>query len=564
MPLENLVLGDFSDYYRNEVAGALSYLYSQSRELTTPEDGKGNFTNHLYRAFYDSGRDLELFCRSLPVAEYSSVWAKEQAKRSSLATLQFLGLDVTIRAMAKYAQYFEFSNDEYENLIDNYVGNYCSSNLTIISIKELKKNMMIHFEEDSAFRLPDFSDDLNYPSKIRNLNSQREVKKREFLLTLDLFKSLCSWSNESENLRLLVPLVRNPIVMDFVFRHLDSSQLVWSDREEQIYLEEERSSVKVLCRGLICRRESYESFMNSFPRTRGSTSIRDDLHRLYCQEMEGADFLRVRQEPKILEIIENWSYDQQYLMVSHFISLLTGVPNLFVWAPNIGVLRESLSSHITSAIDNWAYQQIDELDRSILYEESLTIELIQRDLFFNSLEGRHTVEFDINLGEFDRIYERVGKLSVRYSIKVTKALLRWARTAYQDEGRLSEQQKERVEQRLRRVIEPQVEKLHDSFLIPPWEGDLTRIIVNELISQLLLFPNYVINQNYSSDELTEISLVFNYGTFALSYIQHLREVQRQSERNDAINNAINAASPSRIGSFDESYDLPLFTPADRR
>jgi hypothetical protein len=62
--------------------------------------------------------------------------------KTVIATLQYIALDLTSRAIPQYAKYFEFNREEYVNMVDGLVGNYCSSNISVISKKELRNNLI--------------------------------------------------------------------------------------------------------------------------------------------------------------------------------------------------------------------------------------------------------------------------------------------------------------------------------------------------------------------------------------------------------------------------------------
>ena len=92
------------------------------------------------RGFYDEAQNLKNSCVGESEIRYDSPWERQQVERSVLATLQYTGLAIiTVRALANYARYFQFSREEYQFLIENLVGNHCSQNVSVTSLKLLGK-----------------------------------------------------------------------------------------------------------------------------------------------------------------------------------------------------------------------------------------------------------------------------------------------------------------------------------------------------------------------------------------------------------------------------------------
>ena len=541
IPLEHLVLGDFSKAFDREISTPIDYIYQQSRDKDGLSDRSSIRHAQLYRGFYENGFLLDASCPEQNELVYTASWQRTQALRSAYATLQYIGLDVVIRALASYAHFFEFSREEYLRFIDNHIGNFCSQNLTVISKHQLRLNMQRHFDKtESLYNLPDITNNKLLPSSLKGQIALEEIRKREFAQTIRLFKSFCSWGNDVDNLRLLIPLIRNPQIMAFIFRQLDSERLDWNHDLSRLVIRNHPDSVKVLCRGLICRREQETNFRREFPRAIGSISIGNDMSRLYCNEMLNKDFQVQNQDPKIRSIIDRWTFDEQNIMTSHFISLITGVPDLFIWSQDFSSGKKFLRFSIDESWNRWAKEQVSDLNHNIFYEEPLTLELLDRSLYFNRISGPVSVEFDLNMGEYDRIYQRSGKLTVEFDLKLTRALLKWAREVYLNSPIERDDIRDNVEERLYRVISPQVERAQERFEFAPWEGDLTSILVDEILTQLMLMPNFVVDR--WGNELLDIPIRMHYGPFALKYIRHLRLVRDEKKRRSEIIETIEGLS----------------------
>ena len=81
---------------------------------------------------------------------YSESGSKSRASWAILPSI----FDLSVRAIAAFAKKMEFSPHEFNNLVENIVGNYCSQNLSIISLSQLKENLLKRFQLSSNFKLP--------------------------------------------------------------------------------------------------------------------------------------------------------------------------------------------------------------------------------------------------------------------------------------------------------------------------------------------------------------------------------------------------------------------------
>src|SRR5690606_29901854 len=102
---------------------------------------------------------------------YPSLEQYEQATRTMVATLQYTGLDLVTRAIPIYAKNLGWSKSEFETYSHGMVGNWCSQNLTLVSHKELKRNLISNWDNPSDFKLPSIIDNNFFPQKLLSLSS---------------------------------------------------------------------------------------------------------------------------------------------------------------------------------------------------------------------------------------------------------------------------------------------------------------------------------------------------------------------------------------------------------
>lgn len=539
VPLESLMLGDFSSQYNEKSTDPIEYIF----DGLNPDQNLSNyyrkqdFLKHRaeigrFRGFFEEGENLQNICKQKPNIQYATHWDKQQVKRSFLSTLQYIGLDLTTRALPLYAKFFEFSEDEYKNLGNNLIGNYCSQNLSIISLRQLRKNWMTKFSAKTDLSLPSIDSNPLFPEKLSRLLDQDEVMKRGFYNTIELFKSVCSWGGDVDNLRLLIPLVRDPIVMAFVIRQITSQKIEWEPVENKIYRVDSPASVQILCDNLVCRKVEKKVFQNKIPRSVGSDGLEGDYSRLYCQEFRDSDYLIKDQVEQLTPMIKKMTFDDQLFLSGHMISLLTGIPDFLNLLDKYESGKEMTRLSMDRSWDNWAKSQNDRFDRSIFYEESLTIELVNRKHYFNRFSPKFSVEFDVNLGEFDRANQKVGKVSSVFHLKVSKKFLAWARKIWKNIDTTNDDVTKKVLEPFKVIIQETIDEAQKSYDIAPWKDSLERLIMTEILNQVALYEGDFFNNEKG---IESIPVSINYGIFAMKYIRFQHSVeQNEGKREERI------------------------------
>ena len=112
-PLESLVLGNFSENYSENETDPLNYVFARDKYQSTDAGHKRDLA--LYRGFYEEGKNTFNYCKNYREIHYATDWEKLQVMRSTLSELQYIGLDITSRALPQYAKALEFTRQEYVN-----------------------------------------------------------------------------------------------------------------------------------------------------------------------------------------------------------------------------------------------------------------------------------------------------------------------------------------------------------------------------------------------------------------------------------------------------------------
>jgi hypothetical protein len=153
--------------------------------------------------------------------------------------------------------------------------------------------------------------------------------------------------------------------------------------------------------------------------------------------------------------------------------------------------------------------------------------LVSHSYFFNPLKPKYRVAFDINLGEFDRVNDRNGKVRVGFNLNIQRQFLNYFREALSHLGPNDLNERTRLIKRFKLQLMSDVAKAREKFIIPPWKGDLEALIAAEITAQI----EEVANKNFKipASGIEVIPVELNYGIFALKYINHQKITQKSSE-----------------------------------
>ena len=530
-PVESLILGNFSGSYSENKSDPLDYVYS--RELSIKNYSRES-KNELaqYRGFYEEGKNAINFCRQNPSVQYTGEWEKTQVKRSTMATIQYIGLDLISRALPQYAKALDYSRDEYVNMVDGLVGNYCSANLSVISKRELLNNFYVKYDKENNFRLPTTAGNPYFPANIESYLPAAKALEQELLFTVKLFKSLCSWSGSPNNPGLMVPMLKHSGLMAFIGRQMANLTVSWKESDNTIFLKEDKLTTQIWCENLICRKTTPTNFNSKFFYSVGGTSINEDIKRLYCKELRNTNYNPKESDPKIAKIMNSMTFDEENLINSQFIALITGIPDLFVRADKFIDGADLFRSGIDFTWSNWAKKMSDNFTRDLFFEEPLTLEQVDSNQYYKYRDGKLKIAFDVNLGEFDRINQRAGKVRVHFNIFIQNSFLTYYKDAIKNLNYKDSSEKNRLKKRFKMQISKDVAKAREKFIIPPWRGDLEELIANEITSQIMETPEKFLELGTLGMRPIEVEI--NYGLFALKYINHQFNVRKARLKSAAI------------------------------
>ncbi len=536
-PLKGLLLGNLEDESLSK--DPLPFLMT-SGDSASSRSSKGSIYKAQlarYRGFFEEGENLVNNCHALGPVRYATPFEREQAKRAVLASLQYYALDHLISALAKSAVDRSVSSINFTNFVDYMVGSYCSANMTIISHRELRRQFKSRYEriQNGSYKwtTPDIRENPLFASSLGESANIDMIRDREFYIWSELFKSTCSWSGDVFNLRLMVPLVRDPVIMSHVIRSMSQLELSLNEKKNEIERVKNQNVERVYCKNLICRRASSDKeFNESFPRSIGSNSLMNDLERLYCEDLRDVDYTRREQVEQIKEIMDKRTLDEEALMKASLVGLWTGIPDLMLYEDKFNQIPNLVDLAYRREVSRWADEQIAFGLSDLTYEEPIAYEVEDRSLFWSPRDGKLKVVIDVNLGEFDRMNESIGKLSIDVPLNISESFLSWLQYEWKGSVGLGQKVRDNLTARLASELEQEINKGSEILKLELWPPQITKLVADELITQIGLM-----NLNpYKRDSKAkvEIPLRMNFGIFALKALRDKFLIQKSVREGDLL------------------------------
>ena len=448
-----------------------------------------------YRNFLYEGIRLSQNCPKKKKREVSpyTPWEEQQVKRSVYSTLQYLGLATSIKALSQYARHFDFTREEHANLGKGLIGNYCTSNLTTMSRTTVKKKWLASYAHP-ILPLPSREGRPLFQYFKPLFVNEENIKKREFALTVDLFKAFCSWGNDPDDLRLLVPLVRNPAIMAFIFRRLAHTKLEWNEKMGELLYRNDPDASSISCRNLICR-HGYQQKL-----TLG------ELNKLYCRHFRDVDYKKGEGvPPKIQKIITTVPEVQTQLMASQFVSLLTGVPDFFLYAENFSDLNQFARMPMEELWKKWLTGDKQIIDPKFPYEERLSLDMIRP----SPKKPAMKIAFQVNFGEWDRSVHGQGRIKKTIHLNIFNNVLAHAQ-------KIDNRDPQQTIPYLKKMLRHEILQIHARMSLPIPPDRWSETILRELAG--LIRQRRDILRFEHSKQTTPLPIEIYYAPFALQHL----------------------------------------------
>ncbi|MFN8369712.1 MAG: hypothetical protein U0T83_03700 [Bacteriovoracaceae bacterium] len=494
-----------------------SKLFLYSKKSSVSKENYHKFLKQMkeFRGFYQEGENLKNYC-SLNKANltYISKWQEEQNLRSVLATFQYHIIELMENSLVELARTLEFSENEFSNLTENITNNYCSPNITIKSIKLIKKEFLNKFatKDQTLIELPNSDENPFFVFKRSSEVTNKKERENQLIESVKIFKAACSWDGNVDNMRLLVPFVKNPYIAAYIIRQLANLKIEWDEKNSEVTLVKDKFTPRVSCDGFICRKSSREDFNRNFFSAVGSAGLESDLKLLYCKHFKDADYKDIK-DPESTSEVKKWiksqTFDEDYLQVNQLISVITKVSNLFLKYDKFTDINSDIDSSIDFYMNYWSKTVVSNFSNDLLWEEPISVVKVPREYYFVNSKPEFKVIFDVNRGEFDENLFFFDKVTIKMGIELRKDILNWIRKEWfnlSNSQKYAEDEK-KLRDTLAHHIKDQVDKFSKKLIIIPWQGDISNLIAKELMEQITSYKGPFFRQS-DGNQLVLIPIFF--------------------------------------------------------
>ncbi len=506
----------------------LDSIFNFDRSVFSADKHEHRRILNVYRGFHQESVGLVNYCSLPRKVEFASYGEELLFSRNIVATLQYIGIMTTIPAISEYVKRLHYTEVGVENLIDNLIGNYCSSNFSLMSIKKLRTMFLGSYRKAEKYKIPSLKNNPFFPKKLDVMNSNEGVFEHELFYTVELFKSFCSWGGDPTDLRLMTSLLKSPLVFSYLIREMTSKKLDWKAESQSITLVDRQNPKNVLCDGFICRPVSGGEFRRKIQKSVGSDSLRFDLQNRYCNYFSTANAHYPQVDPRLERMMKDRTqYDESFL-VAQFTALMTGIPDLLIRAKHFQDIFSYLDNSLDEHFDKWAKRELDKMTDYLYYEDSIRVKKMDRKLHFNYKVDHFAIWFDVSLGEWDRSVAKTGKMKMSFDLHFPHALAQWVR----HESRLMKgtdiDKEGEIEKRVVQQIISHRKAAQSKLRFPLWSDRIDKILAKELIEQLTRYKGKPYNAR--KKDTFSVPVTFFVGPFALKYLNYKYKVDKEEKK----------------------------------
>jgi hypothetical protein len=321
--------------------------------------------------------------------------------------------------------------------------------------------------------------------------------------------------------------------MSWVFRHLEGKTIEWDQKRNEAKLtNDESKTVQVYCPDMICRRVKFSEFQNSFPRIVGSSGTGLDLKRMWCTHFQDQNIsTSLEQHPQVRLWAKSLDPEQEVLMSSQLVSLITGLSDLIIMAKNYKDLKKDLRLSIDERWNQWALNNLEYFSKDNLYEEYLQLKVKPLRNLTEMRLNLFSLDFDVTMGELDQVFPKVDKIGLSLQLKLSKSWLRWLKREWLVVNQKpSPQLREDFVKDVAKFLKIQLDQMQKYFPTPLFGEGLEELLARELIGQVEVYQGPFFNQ--SDDKVLSVPVRFHYGMFALSYMRYKALLKSKSQALD--------------------------------
>lgn len=511
VPVEGILRGQAELSFQQD---PLRYIFPIQNEQKGEEARKLKLYHHRFQ----QGELLNASCSYYGPIDYGDSWRGDQARRGVVSTLQYLGLDTAIKAIGAYARELSVDEHSFSTLTENLVNNYCSKNITVFSLKTLKASLKHYYENPLTSIIPQIETSPYATEAFKSSAGGPKARNNEFEYAIELFRDFCSWGGETHDYRMLAPYLNNRFIMSFVFENLSGVKQSWDETTSKVTLSPDPETLKVNCEQLICRKVDSDQFSKKFPLSVGSSGLKSDLEKLYCQHFRFQEY-RNTTIPEVKEWMKEQSLESVVFRQNLMISFMSGVPDPFFALPDYKELPFLAKSSIDERWSKWSKEVLASYSKDLLFEESMKITMIPKSDYISLVTQGYTLDILITLGEMDRMLGDMDKLKLKFDIKLSRNYILWLRKQWSEHLKNADfEGQKKILKQLEANLKSLFEAKEPYYLQKVWNDQVFRIVADELLVQISKAPVSWFEHSLQ-DKMVNIPVTFHYGIFALGYLK---------------------------------------------
>lgn len=516
VPIEDVIIGSVVEENKLDPLEFIFYDFYHYENIDEIRKIK------LYQHKINDAENLKRSCSYLGSSFYGADWQEKQAKRSVVATLQWLGLDLSVKAIGALSQKLNLQENDFSKMSTNLVQNYCSKNISVISLKSLEKKLKDSFENPDPFIIPSVNESPFASQYFKDSTSGENFHSKQLDYAIKVFRSFCSWSSDVDDYRLIAPYLKHPIIMSYLYKNLLGFSEDFNVQKKKVVDQKSSHSLQVICEELICRKTTKPKFDDKFPISIGSTGLFTDLSKLYCQHFRFQEYQK-KSEKLVNQWLKEMEIEEPIFETNFFISLITGVPEPLIGMEKYTEIPFLLKSSIDERWDQWSKKVLSLFSKDLFFEESLRIKLDSAvpDLRFGVKS--FSLKLHLTLGDLDAVLKENDKFKVRLLLNIPKNYLIQTRVKWRgliDKIDLDGQKK--LKKDFADFLAIQLKQKDKYFLQKIFTPELSALLVDDLLLQSLTLRGNLLDDY--SNEVLQIPLDIYYGPFALSYLKYKTEL----------------------------------------
>lgn len=464
------------------------------------------------RLSYDifDGKRLKNYCQNSKKLKFSEIFKEKLALRSVVASSQYIVIDKVIKSIAKTAKALKMPKNDYLQMSENIVANYCSQNITVYGHRMMKNNLALEFDSVSENTLYD-----KVPSHLKKTQAPLDYYQKSLTNQINLFRAFCSWGGDIDRLGFLNNYLQDPIVMNSLFNIMDGESIVWNEGKKK-FEKNQSEGVGVLCESLICRHTDFQTFKNNIPYLLGTVDLKKNLENMYCHYLKEAPSGVTYLKGNTKSWHKNEAIFSDVNLKSELLSILNNTPNFFNLFDEQNRLDQMMTAKYESALDNWSDDRLKKLSKELFFEESLEISSQTKIIPAFAKRKDYQIDLVLGLGEIDHHLRSLDKITATFDITLPESFVAWIKERLRRVNlKSANYEREVFYHQIESKLKVFLDQKDKDFIISPFVPNLEKMIAGDLIEWIDSTPHDELQR--TSVKVLPVKVNLHYGLFALKY-----------------------------------------------